>query len=108
MQTIKYPQKTSWTQFLTRPTFDNSTLFETVQTVLSNIKTRGDEAVKEYELKFDKVELQSLQISEEEIIEAGKMVSEELKSAILLAKSNIEKFHAAQKHELSKVEPCPA
>ncbi len=107
MQTIKYPQKTSWTQFLTRPTFDNSTLFETVQTVLSNIKTRGDEAVKEYELKFDKVELQSLQISEEEIIEAGKMVSEELKSAILLAKSNIEKFHAAQKHELSKVETMP-
>ncbi|MDR1729964.1 MAG: histidinol dehydrogenase [Prevotellaceae bacterium] len=107
MQTIKYPQKNDWTKFLTRPVFDNGALFETVQTVLTDIKTRGDEAVKEYELKFDKVALSNLQVSEEEIIAAGKLVPEELKSAILLAKSNIEKFHAAQKPELPKVETMP-
>ncbi len=107
METIKYPAKQNWEQLLTRPAFDNSALFETVQTVLTDIKTRGDEAVKAYELKFDKVELPSLQISGEEIIEAGKLVPSALKSAILLAKSNIEKFHAAQKQELPKVETMP-
>jgi len=107
MQTIKYPQKTDWQAILTRPTFDNSTLFETVKNVLNDIKTRGDEAVKEYGLKFDKVQLSSLEVSENEISEAEKLVSETLKSAILLAKNNIEKFHAAQKYELPKVETMP-
>ncbi|MDR0873331.1 MAG: histidinol dehydrogenase [Prevotellaceae bacterium] len=104
MQTIKYPQKPDWAQLLQRPTFDNSALTETVQTVLNDIKTRGDEAVKEYELKFDKVSLLALQVPENEIREAEKQVSEELKAAILLAKRNIEKFHAAQRHELPKIE----
>ncbi|MDR1678481.1 MAG: histidinol dehydrogenase [Prevotellaceae bacterium] len=107
MNTIKYPQKQDWAQLLQRPTFDNSSLTETVQSVLNDVKTRGDEAVKECELKFDKVELSNLQVTEAEIIEAEKLVSKELKSAILLAKSNIEKFHSAQKHELPKVETMP-
>ncbi len=107
MNTIKYPQQTEWAKILTRPTFDNSTLFQTVQNVLNDIKTNGDKAVKEYELKFDKVQLSSLQVTEDEISEAGKQIPEELKSAILLAKSNIEKFHSAQKHELPKIETMP-
>ena len=107
MQTIKYPKKSDWQAILIRPTFDNTTLFETVQTVLNDVKARGDEAVKEYGLKFDKVQLSDLQVSENEIAEAGKLVSEKLKSAILLAKNNIEKFHAAQKYELPKVETMP-
>jgi histidinol dehydrogenase len=107
MQTIKYPKKTDWQAILTRPTIDNSALTETVQTVLNDIKTRGDEAVKEYELKFDKVNLSDLQVSENEIKDAEKQVSEELKQAILLAKQNIEKFHAAQRHDLPKVETMP-
>jgi len=107
MNTIKYPQPQDWEHLLTRPAFDNSKLFETVQTVLNDIKTRGEEAVKEYGLKFDKVELSNLQVSEDEIIEAEKLVSSALKSAILLAKNNIEKFHATQKQELPKVETMP-
>ena len=107
MQTIKYPQKQDWARLLTRPTFDNSALTETVQSVLNDIKTRGDEAVKEYGLKFDKVQLSNLQVTENEISEAEKLISEKLKSAILLAKNNIEKFHAAQKYELPKVETMP-
>jgi histidinol dehydrogenase len=104
MQTIKYPQKQDWAQLLSRPTFDNSALTESVQSVLNDVKNRGDEAVKEYGFKFDKVELLNLQVTENEIAEAEKLVSEELKSAILLAKANIEKFHAAQKIDLPKVE----
>ncbi len=107
MQTIKYPQKSEWAKLLTRPTFDNSALTETVSAVLNDVRKRGDESVKEYGLKFDKVQLSNLQVSENEILEAEKLVSKELKSAIMLAKSNIEKFHAAQQHELPKVETMP-
>jgi len=104
MQIIKYPQKSDWAQILSRPTFDNSALFETVQNVLDDVRIRCDEAVKEYELQFDKVELSDLQVPENEMEEAEKGVSEELKSAILLAKANIEKFHTAQRQNLPKVE----
>lgn len=92
---------------MARPTFDNATLFDTVRTVLNDVKEKGDEAVKAYELKFDKVELSSLAVTEQEIQEAEAIVSQELKDAIILAKGNIQKFHSAQAQELPTVETMP-
>ncbi len=107
MKIIKYPQPSEWKALLSRPVFDNSRLTQTVQTVLDDVCARGDEAVKEYELKFDKVQLTDLQVCDNEIVEAEKLVSPALKSAILLAKNNISTFHTAQKHDLPKVETMP-
>ena len=107
MKIIEYPQHKDWKLLLSRPALDNSSLTETVTAVLDDIKSRGDAAVKEYELKFDKVQLDSLQVSEDEIAEAETLVSDELKNAIRLAKGNIEKFHAAQDHELPRIETMP-
>ena len=107
MKIYKYPSSSEWTQLLARPTFDNATLFDTVRTVLNDVKSKGDEAVKAYEEKFDKVTLSSLIVSQEEILEAESIVSEELKKAILLAKDNIQKFHKAQAQELPCVETMP-
>ncbi|MBS7362221.1 MAG: histidinol dehydrogenase [Paludibacteraceae bacterium] len=107
MKIIEYPQHKDWKSLLSRPALDNSSLTETVTAVLDDIKSRGDAAVKEYELKFDKVQLDSLQVSEDEIAEAETLVSDELKNAIRLAKGNIEKFHAAQDHELPRIETMP-
>ncbi|MBE6327997.1 MAG: histidinol dehydrogenase [Bacteroidales bacterium] len=107
MKIIEYPQHKDWKTLLSRPALDNSSLTETVTAVLDDIKSRGDAAVREYELKFDKVQLDSLQVSEAEIAEAETMVADELKNAIRLAKSNIEKFHAAQDHELPRIETMP-
>lgn len=107
MKIYKYPSSSEWAQLLARPTFDNATLFDTVRTVLNDVKSKGDEAVKAYEEKFDKVTLSSLIVSQEEILEAESLVSEELKKAILLAKDNIQKFHKAQAQELPCVETMP-
>ena len=107
MKIIEYPQHKDWKSLLSRPALDNSSLTETVTAVLDDIKSRGDAAVKEYELKFDKVQLDSLQVSEDEIAEAETLVADELKNAIRLAKGNIEKFHAAQDHELPCIETMP-
>lgn len=107
MKIIEYPQHKDWKSLLSRPALDNSSLTETVTAVLDDIKSRGDAAVKEYELKFDKVQLDSLQVSDDEIAEAETLVADELKNAIRLAKGNIEKFHAAQDHELPRIETMP-
>lgn len=107
MNIIAYPNKEDWKEILSRPALDNSSLTETVTAVLDDIKSRGDKAVKEYELKFDKVELDSLQVSAEEIAEAETLVADDLKDAIRLAKRNIERFHAAQDHTLPHIETMP-
>lgn len=107
MKIYKYPQASEWSSLMARPTFDNATLFDTVRTVLNDVKEKGDEAVKAYELKFDKVELSSLAVTEQEIQEAEAIVSQELKDAIILAKGNIQKFHSAQAQELPVVETMP-
>ena len=84
---------------LKRPARDASELNATVAAVLSDVRQRGDEAVREYEQKFDHVRLESLAVSEAEMEVAETMVSEELKSAILLAHENIARFHEAQRFE---------
>ena len=98
------PKRTQWGEITSRPRLDLAQLNETVTTVLNNVRQRGDEAVKEYELKFDKAALTSLAVSEQEMQEAEQLVSAELKVAIELAHENIYKFHAAQKFEGQKVE----
>ena len=107
MRLIKYPDKKQWAELLARPSFDNSSLMDTVRAVLDDIKTNGDIAVREYEQKFDKVNLSSLLVTEQEIDEAEKQISQELKSAINVAKGNIVKFHSAQNQELPSIETMP-
>ena len=80
------------------------TLRETVCRVLDDVKTGGDRAVMAYEKQFDHVELERLAVTEEEMDEAERLVSPELKDALRLAHDNIGKFHASQRFETTKVE----
>ena len=107
MKIYRYPQKNLWGEITSRPRLDLTKLNETVAQVLSDVRQRGDEAVKDYELKFDKATLETLTVSEQEMQEAEQLVSSELKAAIELAHDNIYKFHAAQKFEGLKVETQP-
>ena len=86
---------------------DVSQLNATVASVLDDVKRRGDEAVKDYELKFDHVALQSLAVSSDEMEEAASLVSDELKAAIALAHHNIKVFHEAQRFVGHKTETQP-
>ena len=104
MKKILYPDKKDWAEILRRPTQDVSTLFENVSTILKNVKANGDKAVFEYEERFDKVKLESLVVTPEEMKEAEAQVPIELKVAILLAQRNIYTFHKKQKFEGKKVE----
>lgn len=107
MKVIEYPEREEWKNILTRPAMDVEKLRNTVSTVLNKIRTEGDAAVKEYELAFDKVLLNTLAVSKEEMQEAEMLVDEKLKSAIELAHENIACFHAAQRFEGKQIEVQP-
>ena len=107
MNIYKYPKEEVWSEIIARPRLDLTKLNETVSTVLADIRQRGDAAVREYELKFDKANLTDLAITEAEMDEAEQLVSQELKEAIALAHQNIHTFHAQQRFEGQKVETQP-
>lgn len=104
MKEINYPQKEEWADILKRPALNAANLNDTVQRILSRVKTEGDKAVLECEAVFDKVRLSTLAVTKEEINEAETLVGEELKAAVRLAMKNIETFHAAQRFTGKKVE----
>ncbi|MBQ7571687.1 MAG: histidinol dehydrogenase [Bacteroidaceae bacterium] len=99
MKTYRYPKETEWAELLRRPTKDATELNATVADVLRQIRQRGDEAVREFERKFDKAQLTDLAVSEAEMQEAEALVGDELKAALELAHRNIYTFHAAQRFE---------
>ncbi|SNQ43632.1 histidinol dehydrogenase [Cellulophaga lytica] len=99
MNKIDNPAVADWKQVLERPTQTVADIEGTVVSVFNEVRTDGDKAVNKYTTKFDGVSLQSTIVSVKELVEAEKLVSEELKKAIQLAKSNIEAFHTAQKTE---------
>ncbi|HEX8249125.1 MAG TPA: histidinol dehydrogenase [Pyrinomonadaceae bacterium] len=103
MKTIKNPKKNTWHEILARPTLDTQFLERTVANILADVRRHGDEALKHCARHFDKVEIDDFLVAESEFEEAEKRISPELKAAIQTAKANIEKFHAAQIDESSKV-----
>lgn len=107
MQLIKNPERKDWSELLKRPAIDSSSLEKKVKKIMEAVQKKGDKAVKKYAKEFDGVKLKKLQVSEKEIKEAQQTVSNELKEAIQVAKSNIEKFHAAQLQPVEIIETMP-
>ncbi|MDR1370769.1 MAG: histidinol dehydrogenase, partial [Dysgonamonadaceae bacterium] len=98
------PERKNWDKLLSRPTLDNSSLFDTVKSILDDVKQGGDRVVLKYGAKFDQVELSQPEVTKEEINNAEKLVSEDLKVAILTAMKNIEYFHESQQLVSKKIE----
>ncbi|MBQ3752754.1 MAG: histidinol dehydrogenase [Prevotella sp.] len=107
MNIIKYPARKEWASIVERPHLDVTELNQTVANVLADIRQRGDEAVKGYELKFDHVDLDTLAVSDDEMADAESKISKQLREAIELAHENIQKFHESQRFRSKKVETQP-
>jgi len=97
MNKIYSPNKAEWNSILKRPTKTVADIEATVLAIFEAVRNNGDTAVGSYTEKFDNVKLESNQVTSDEIANASALVSDDLKAAIQLAKSNIEKFHSAQK-----------
>lgn len=107
MRIVRYPEREVWKKILERPHTDISALNGVVDDILEDVRNNGDEAVRRCELRFDGVSLQSLAVTKGEIENAVRSVDAELKEAIELAHSNIERFHMAQRTTEHKVETMP-
>lgn len=107
MKTYINPKQNTWTEILKRPLFDVSELYVKVQSILNEIKSDGDNALRKYTYKFDGIKLNSISVSEKEINKAANKVDNQLKEAIALASKNIRIFHTAQKPEINKIETTP-
>jgi len=103
----KYPPISTWETLLQRPTQSVEAIEAIVEEVFLAVKQEGDAAITRYTKRFDKVELPSIFVSQEEIQQASALVSNDLKAAIQQAKLNIETFHAAQKTAKVDVETQP-
>ena len=104
MKTFIKPQLSDWSTLTSRPTKEAQDLQKIVLDVFEKIQTEKDQAIIDFTEQFDKVRLTSLKVSTEEIEEAKSLISKELKQAIQLAASNIEKFHALQREDLKIIE----
>ncbi len=69
---------------------------DTVTDIIANVRQRGDEALFEYCLKFDKADLTSLAVTPEEIEEACRLTGEDMMEIFEKSARNIRKFHKKQ------------
>ena len=107
MNKIYNPKPENWASLLERPTKTVDDIEATVKEIFAAVQSKGDEAVNKYTAQFDGIALENNLVSDTEIQQANEVVSAELKAAIQLAKSNIEKFHAAQRTNRVSIETVP-
>ena len=104
MNKIYNPQQKDWSEILKRPTQTFTDIEDTVKGIFKEVQQKGDQAVLKYTSLFDGINLNNFSVSDKEIKEAIAQISEDLKKAILLAKTNIEQFHTAQKTTKVEIE----
>jgi len=107
MKTFRYPEEHEWKEIVERPLADPSAIQKKVRKILEKVKEKGDRAVAKYTARFDEVELDSIQVTDEEIKEGIDLVPDELKNAIRQAATNIETFHRFQLQQTDWVVTMP-
>lgn len=68
-----------------------------VREIISNVVKNGDQAIKSYTEKFDRVKLENFKVTEKELEDCFNEVNEEFINAIKDAKDNISDYHEKQK-----------
>lgn len=107
MNVIKYPPKNTWGEIVKRPVYDTQALEQAVAEIIADVRDNGDAALRQYAKRFDKVELDELEVSAAEFAEAEMLVPDDLKTAIATAKANIEKFHSVADQLPAVIETTP-
>ncbi|MBR3365500.1 MAG: histidinol dehydrogenase [Solobacterium sp.] len=84
-------------EYLSARTQEISTdILQKVNTILQDVRSRGDEAVRAYTKDFDRIDISQFRVSQEEIDAAAAQCDPVFCQAMMKAKENIEFFHRAQ------------
>ena len=71
---------------------------DVVDGIIADVRARGDDALKDYALKFDGAKIDALQVTQEEIDEAFAGMDPYFLETLREAAANIESFHRQQVH----------
>lgn len=96
MKLLLNPEAEIWQKELARPVQKSKQINKIVKPILRKVQRSGDKALFKFAFEYDHVRLDSLLVTDAEIKSAEEAISQQLKNAIEVAKTNIEKFHAAQ------------
>jgi histidinol dehydrogenase len=107
MQRIDYPSKEERKILLLRPVINNKLLSKQVGKILLGIKNGGDRALRSCTKKFDGISIKKTLVTQKEINQSEKLISENLKAAIFQAAENIRLFHSSQLEPIPKIETTP-
>lgn len=95
-------------ELLRRPALsEKPELASHVETIVDSVKKNGDKALRDFGIRFDKVDLENFRVSEAEFDQAEKITSKEIKLAMQRAFEQIKKFHSYQKPKNYSVETSP-
>ena len=72
---------------------------DVVDGIIADVRARGDEALKDYALKFDGAVIENLQVTQEEIDEAFAGMDPYFLETLRQAAANIKNFHRQQVHK---------
>ena len=90
-------------ELIKRPYGMDTDLGDLVKKIFSDIKKNGDEYLRYYTAMFDKVQIDKIQVSQDQR-NSAQNISSDLKTAMKLARRNIEKFHKAQLQQAEVIE----
>ena len=94
---VKRLPREGWEKLIpVRSQFEYEEVNQAVRTILENVRTRKDEAIKEYNLRFDHANTPNLEVSKEEIQAAYERIPAELREMLVKAERNIRRFHEKQ------------
>ena len=97
IKTMKYTNMVELKNELSRSQFSHDDVNTIVKGILYDVKLRGDQALYDYNKKFDNVSLSSLQVTEKEIEDAFNRLDKELLEVIRYSHENIVRYHTKQK-----------
>lgn len=100
----KYPNKEMWAEIIRRPTIKKEEISQIIREIFNEVEKNGDQALIDFNMKFDSAKTVNLKVSKTEIENAESLIDDELKEAIKQAKENITTFHQSQKTSTEKVE----
>lgn len=104
MQNYSNPSRSEWESILKRPTATFEDVESVVVEVFDAVKSKGDQALRDYTQKFDGVSISNLAVSKTDLNASVDELSKELKESIDLAYDNIYRFHKAQQTSRVEVE----
>ncbi|WP_304065050.1 histidinol dehydrogenase [Pedobacter glucosidilyticus] len=93
---FKALSKADVNQLILRNTDSGNAIRESVLNIIEEVKTHGDDALKNFAQKFDQVDLQQLYIGKDALAKLAAEIPQQVKDAITTAYQNIKKFHESQ------------